>query len=505
MIEALETLKSIPQWVCYKNEIKALGEKPAKMPKNPMTGGNASSTNSETWGTFLNATRAKKCYQMSGLGWVFTEETGIVGIDLDGCIDEAGRVETWADEIVQAIHSYTEISPSGRGLHIFVYGKIPKALGPAPGSQIEMYSRARYFTMTGDILPGSFEKIAHRQEALDNLWKNESERRRQENKPSRRRQETSSAPPACPTDKLKAYTEKAYLDEIAKLSMAGPGCRNDTLNRVAFNLGQFIEADLLSQTEVEITLFNLAIQLGLSDREASATIQSGINGGLNNPRTNWPTDDPDDPQDTPMQSELPPIPHNDLIYHEAITPHLDLLFNRWGLVKETVETFKIGYCDACPTSLYSPSFTTPYYLAGDLVDIRHRLLSPNGQGAYRPEIEGYPVHLFDGGLAKEDDRVILVNREFNAMLLAQHYFPVLGLPSTFKREWLKEFEGIKQVYIALDPGQGGAAQGIGQLLARSGIDARVCSLPFSPRDMLVRYGCSLEDFGRFIEQGWGVS
>jgi hypothetical protein len=304
-------------------------------------------------------------------------------------------------------------------------------------------------------------------------------------------------------DKLKAYTEKAYLDEIATLSMATPGCRNDTLNRCAFNLGQFVEAGLLNQTEIEITLFNLATQLGLDEREASATIQSGLNGGVNNPRTNWP-----DPEvNVPPQRDSKPspaLPRNDLAYHEAIGPHLDILLGRWGLTSETIETFQVGYCNECPTSPYSASFTVPYYAAGDLIDISHRLLSPNGQGTYRPEVEGHPAHLFDGGLVEEDDRVILVNREFNAMLLAQNYLPVIGLPSTFKLEWLSSLDDFKRVYVALNPGQDVAARNIGRVLTRRGIDARICSLPFSPRDMLVKYGCSIGDFSRFIEQGWGI-
>jgi len=465
------------------------------MPKNPHTGGNASSTNSQTWGTFLEAIQAKKVYQMDGLGWVFTEEIGIVGIDLDNCIDEAGQIVGWAKKIIEAIHSYTEISPSGRGVHLLVYGKIPKALGPTPGGQIEMYAKGRYFTVTGQKVLGLSEKITNCQTAIDELWKAENERRRQKNKS----QQVSNSPKINTSDNLKSYTEKAYLDEITTLSMASPGCRNDTLNRVAFNLGQFIEAGLLGQTEIEITLFNLAKQVGLGDREALATIQSGIKGGINNPRSNWP-----ESGDSGKLSDDLALPHNDLAYHEAITPHLDFILTRWGLSPETVKAFKVGYCGACPTSPYSASFTVPYYTAGDLVDIRHRLLSPNGAGRYRPEVENYPVHIFDGGLVDADDRVILVNREFNAMLLSQNHFPVLGLPSTFRPEWLSSLTQIKQVYIALDPGQEVAARNIGLLLAHNGIDARVCSLPFSPRDMLIKYGCSLGDFSRFIEQGWGI-
>lgn len=501
-IKALETLKDIPQWICYKNEVKTEGEKPAKVPKNPHTGQSGSSTNSQAWGTFMDAVRGKKRHNMSGLGWVFTKEVGILGIDLDGCIDEAGQVKNWADEIIKALDSYTEISPSGRGLHIFVYGKIPKALGPAPGSKIEVYAEGRYFTMTGKQLPSSSDEIGQRQAAITSIWEAESERRLQESRP-RPKGDSSTPSPVSPAVKLKAYTEKAYLDEIATLSMATAGNRNDALNRAAFNLGQFIEAGLLGQTEIEITLFNLATQLGLGDREASATIRSGINSGINNPRTNWPTDDPKDPPVQPAQIP-PPLPPNDLVYHKAVAPHLDTLFSRWGLTEETVETFKVGYCDACPTSTYSDSFTAPYYLGGNLVDIRHRLLSPNGQGRYRPEVDDHPEHLFNLAAVGLEDWLILVNREFNTMLLGQVDLPAVGLPSTFKRSWLSSLEDQKKIFIALDPGQDEAARSIGRLLTGAGVDARVCSLPFSPVDMLVRYGCSLGDFSMFIEQGWGM-
>jgi hypothetical protein len=114
--------------------------------------------------------------------------------------------------------------------------------------------------------------------------------------------------------------------------------------------------------------------------------------------------------------------------------------------------------------------------------------------------------LFNVAAVREDmdDWAILVNREINTMLLHQNYLPVIGLPSTFKKEWAENLKDLNRIYIALNPGQGVAARQIGRLLTNIGIDARICSLPFSPRDMLVKYGCSLDDFWRFVEQGWGI-
>ena len=43
---------------------------------------------------------------------------GICAIDLDDCVTDSGYYSGAASEIVSLMHSYTEYSPSGNGLHI---------------------------------------------------------------------------------------------------------------------------------------------------------------------------------------------------------------------------------------------------------------------------------------------------------------------------------------------------------------------------------------------------
>lgn len=70
-------------------------------------------------------------------------------MDLDKCRDpESGEVEPWATEIVNGLGSYTELSPSGEGLHIILKGKVP---APLKLDYIEMYSIERYFTISGHV------------------------------------------------------------------------------------------------------------------------------------------------------------------------------------------------------------------------------------------------------------------------------------------------------------------------------------------------------------------
>ena len=75
------------------------------------------------------------------------------------------------------------------------------------------------------------------------------------------------------------------LDSIAeRLEQAQPGSRNNTLNRVAFRLGQIIAGGELEEAEVESLLIDGAMSLGLGEREAIATVHSGMHAGESAPR-----------------------------------------------------------------------------------------------------------------------------------------------------------------------------------------------------------------------------
>ena len=64
-----------------------------------------------------------------------------------------GTLDPRAEEIVQRLASYTEVSPNGTGLHIIVKGSLPE--GPRKQGSIEMYDTGRYFTMAGHHVQGT--------------------------------------------------------------------------------------------------------------------------------------------------------------------------------------------------------------------------------------------------------------------------------------------------------------------------------------------------------------
>jgi putative DNA primase/helicase len=71
----------------------------------------------------------------------------VSGIDLDKCMVD-GVPNAKAQTVIDAAKSYTEISPSGNGVHILGWGDI----GTTKIAGLEIYSGKRYFTFTGKRL-----------------------------------------------------------------------------------------------------------------------------------------------------------------------------------------------------------------------------------------------------------------------------------------------------------------------------------------------------------------
>jgi putative DNA primase/helicase len=84
--------------------------------------------------------------------------------------------------------------------------------------------------------------------------------------------------------KYDSWAEKALTQEIANLRAAGPGGRNDQLNRSAFCLGQIVGAGLLDEQDVTDELTRAALTVGLDAKEIGPTITSGLEAGAKKPR-----------------------------------------------------------------------------------------------------------------------------------------------------------------------------------------------------------------------------
>ena len=136
-------LKTVKQFVCWVGS--------DKIPKNPYTGNNAQSNNSQTWGTFEEAVNACNKYNFDGIGFMFAPP--YFGVDLDHCMDNVD----FCDEFVETLQSYAEISKSGEGIHIICKGKLPEGARRKGG--VEMYSSGRYFICTGNVYNQNYLKV----------------------------------------------------------------------------------------------------------------------------------------------------------------------------------------------------------------------------------------------------------------------------------------------------------------------------------------------------------
>lgn len=110
-----------------------------------------------------------------GVGRRIDAEEGITVIDPDDSIDSTTGLLTEAPfsaQVFRDLDSYTEISPSGTGVKIFVLGAKPgkKCKAMSSASDIEIYDRGRFVALTGELYPGSSPTINSRQAELTALY-----------------------------------------------------------------------------------------------------------------------------------------------------------------------------------------------------------------------------------------------------------------------------------------------------------------------------------------------
>ncbi len=119
-------LRDLDQWVTWRREGKPDG-KPTKVPYRPdFTSGKASHSDPATWGSYAEAVATASSFEVvHGYGYVFAADDPYCGLDFDNCLDADGNLNPTVAAMVADLDSYTEVSPSGTGLHIIVRGLWP--------------------------------------------------------------------------------------------------------------------------------------------------------------------------------------------------------------------------------------------------------------------------------------------------------------------------------------------------------------------------------------------
>jgi hypothetical protein len=158
---ALEELKQYDQWV---NWLKDPGQR--KRPVQP-NGTPAKSNDSSTWSSYDAVVAAAAKNLSFGIGFVFAN--GFCGQDFDHVITPDGT-EPWVLAEIQSLNTYTEISPSGTGYHCLGKAKLSGPGVNPDHNRVEEYDSGRYFTFTGNHVPGTPEIINENQAAASSFY-----------------------------------------------------------------------------------------------------------------------------------------------------------------------------------------------------------------------------------------------------------------------------------------------------------------------------------------------
>ncbi len=173
-----QSLADRTQWLVWRYERRP-GDAPTKKPRKVPYYANGTIRQGELGGVadrsqltiFDHAQRSASIGKYDGVGFAFLGDDNLIGIDLDPVIvpetgeiiehviePRTGNLSERAAGIVRDCASFTQYSPSGTGLHIYVHGKAKSTKSDDIG--VELYCGGRFFTFTGKHYPGTPEEVA---------------------------------------------------------------------------------------------------------------------------------------------------------------------------------------------------------------------------------------------------------------------------------------------------------------------------------------------------------
>lgn len=174
--------------------------------------------------------------------------------------------------------------------------------------------------------------------------------------------------------------------------------------------------------------------------------------------------------------------------------YLDL-WQSYGLGRDAVQRWGLGYCHQCPTFSRSPSLSIPVFGGGRLLDIRHRLIDTTSiSGKYRSHISGLglTVNLFNRDSLRAK-RVVIVEGEIKSIVLEEHGIASCGIYGSGGH---RELVAIAKRFpitgvIALDPDVESQAWSLADKLVEVGSTIWISFFPDKPDDFILSYGLDL--------------
>ena len=277
-------LRPLRRWIGWRLLWDESKQKWKKPPHSTLTGKAIGATKEyqDDWQTFDGALEGARHHGLDGVGFVFAEGDGFVGVDFDDCRDpETGEIHPAAASWLKWFKStYQETSPSGTGVHAIGRGKLAHALTATrledSDATVEMYDHGRYFTFTGEKI-GEATTVSPIQPAVDKLLAHLG-------------QETRAAGAGDDNDRpmSKLAARKIYEDYLEKLRNAAQGQGNELVNTTAWFAARAFAAGVLEESEnaIKQTIRDIVTREWRSPHPqpgADQSIDSGWNSGIGKP------------------------------------------------------------------------------------------------------------------------------------------------------------------------------------------------------------------------------
>ena len=157
-------MASVKNWVLWRYKTLENGKK-TKVPYQK-NGSPAASDNESTWTDFDDINDGYT-HKFDGIGFMAgVKPSGFVLIDIDHCLDNDKKPSDFARKIIDLSNTFTEISPSGTGIHCFLGGLLNDP--SIKTDTAEIYGSRRYFTVTDDVFENRQKfRIAAQEEILE--------------------------------------------------------------------------------------------------------------------------------------------------------------------------------------------------------------------------------------------------------------------------------------------------------------------------------------------------
>lgn len=234
-------LKRLHRWMPYRLTLQQDG----KFKKIPVdrNGNPASITDLRNHLPFEEAIRLLQMAVCDMIGFVLGPELKITVVDLDDCRNpKTGELTPESQDIIQRLNSYTEVSLSGTGIHIFCHAVKPGARSKNAAKGVEIYDQARAIIVTGFLQAMASSMIEKRQSEVDALYGELFPDEVQRPKPSDPQRNNAERSVGLPADE----------ELLAKAKAAKNGNKFAKLWG-----GQFREAGFESQSEADAALLGM--------------------------------------------------------------------------------------------------------------------------------------------------------------------------------------------------------------------------------------------------------